>query len=154
MDPLTALNVSTSVVQFVSFASDLITKSKEIYKSAKGCTDQVFSLEMIHEQLQDLSLELKASSQIAPRPEILNEKPEIKKRLSAINDLSRLCNVDCDKLLNAVKSLKADHKGKNHWQSFKIAVKTVWKSSEIAELEQRLHRFQTTLTLEVCALTR
>ncbi|KAF7513707.1 hypothetical protein GJ744_007758 [Endocarpon pusillum] len=38
-------------------------------------------------------------------------------------------------------------------QSLTLALKTVWKSSEIADLEQRLHHVQSALTLQICALT-
>ena len=154
MDPLTALGISASVAQFVSFASELISKSKEIYVSAKGCTSKVLTLESLYEQLQSLSSCLEASSRKDPRLTALEKQPDFVKHVFSINELSLLCKNDCDKLLEALRKLQGGNGPKNRWQSFKVALKTVWKSNEIADLEQRLHHIQATLTLRICSLTR
>ena len=153
MDPLTALGLSASVAQFVSFASDLISKSKEIYTSAKGCTSKVLTLETAYAQLRDLSSSLELSSKKDPKLEAVEGTSDFVKHVFAINDLSRSCKKDCDRLLEVIRKLQGGDGSKNRWQSFKLALKTVWKSNEIADLEQRLHHVQATLTLQICALT-
>ena len=154
MEALTALSLASSIVQFVSFASDLISKSSEIYSSAKGGGDHILALETVYEHLPDLGLGLEASSRRDPKLDSLDEKPDIVKRIFAINDLSRSCKEDCDKLSKVVSTLRGGDRVKSRWQSFRVALKTIWKGKEIADLEQRLQRSQATLTLEVCAVTR
>lgn len=154
MDPLTALGLAASVSQFVSFASELISKSNEIYTSAKGCTGKVLTLQTVYAQLRDLSESLESSSQNDPRLTAVEGTSEFVKHVFAINDLSRSCKKDCDTLLEVVRKLQNGDGSKNLWQSFKLALKTAWKSNEIGDLEQRLHHTQATLTLHVCALTR
>jgi hypothetical protein len=154
MDPLTALGLSASVAQFVSFASELMSKSKEIYTSAKGCTDKVLTLETIYTQLRDLGSSLESSSQKDPKLEAVEGTSDFVKHVFAINDLSRLCKKDCDRLLEVLRKLQVGDGSKNRWQSFRLALKTAWKRNEIADLEQKLHHVQATLTLHICALTK
>jgi hypothetical protein len=154
MDPLTALGLSASVAQFVSFASELISKSNEIYNSTKGCTGKVLTLETVYAQLRDLSSSLESSSQKDARLEAVEGTSDFVKHVFAINDLSWSCKKDCDRLLEVLRKLQVGDGSKNRWQSFTLALKTVWKRNEIADLEQRLHHVQATLTLHLCALTR
>ena len=154
MDPLTALGLSANVAQFLSFASELISKSKEIYTSTKGCTDNVLTLETVYTQLRDLSSTLESSSQKDSMLEALEGTSDFVKHVFAINDLSQSCKTDCDRLLEIFHKVQIGEGFKNRWQSFTLALKTVWKKNEIADLEQRLHRIQATLTLHICALTR
>lgn len=154
MDPLTALGLSASVAQFVSFASELMSKSKEIYTSTKGGTDSVLTLETVYNQLRDLSSSLESSSQKDLKFEAVRETSDFVKHVFAINDLSRSCKNDCDRLLEVLRRLQAGDGSKNRWQSFTLTLETVWRRHEIADLEQRLHHVQATLTLHICALTR
>jgi hypothetical protein len=154
MDPLTALGLAANVAQFVSFASELISKSEEIYASAKGCTSKVLTLETVYLQLRDLSSSLELSSQKDPKLVAVQGTSDFTKHVFAINDLSRSCKEDCDRLLEVLRKLRGGDGSKSRWHSFTLALKTIWKSNEIAALEQRLHHVQATLTLQICALTR
>ncbi|KAI1736281.1 hypothetical protein F4680DRAFT_469161 [Xylaria scruposa] len=153
MDPLTALSLAASVVQFVSFASHLISKTKEIHGSASGQAKESLTLEKTYTTLQDLSLRLETSSKRDPKLEMVEGRTDFVKHVFAINDLSRTCESDCRKLLEIISKLKAVG-GESHrrWQSFKVALKTVWKGNEIVELENKLQHTQMTLTLHVCSL--
>ncbi|KAH8723591.1 hypothetical protein GQ44DRAFT_310528 [Phaeosphaeriaceae sp. PMI808] len=154
MDPLTALGLAANVVQFISFTSELLSKSNEIYTSAKGCSSKVFTLEPIYEQLQNLSLSLELSSRKDSNLMLVEGISGVVKHVFAINELSRSCKEDCDRLLGVLRKLRGGGGSKNRWESFKLALKTIWKDSEIHNLEQRLHYAQTTLTLQICSLTR
>ena len=147
MDPLSALGLAANVAQFISFTTDLISVSKELHKSASGSTDRILTLEATYDKLKRLSNELKSSPR-AFQPQ------EVAKHVDAINGISCSCKVDCDSRLEVVRKLKGEEHRRSRWRSFKIALKTVWRDSEISALEQRLHRTQTTLTLEICAMIR
>lgn len=154
MDPLTALGLAAGVVQFVSFTSHLIMKTKEIHSSASGMTDEVFTLETIYTRLLELSQNLESCSKRDSTLEIAEGNTEYVKNVLAIKDLSRGCEDDCKRLLEKFDKLKTSVDSHRRWQTFRVAVRTVWKGNEIAELEQRLHRTQMTLTLLVCSQTR
>lgn len=155
MDPLTALGLAAGVVQFVSFASHLITKTKEIHVSASGQTDEVATLETTYTRLHELSQCLETCSRRDPNLEIVGGHTEYyMKIVLAIRDLSRSCEGDCQKLLKIVEKLKTSGDSHRRWQTFRLALRTVWKGNEIAELEHRLHHTQMTLTMLVCSQTR
>lgn len=154
MDPLTALGLAAGVVQFVSFASHLITKTKAVHDSSSGQTDEAATLETTYTRLHELSRNLEACSRRDPTLEIVEGNTDYVKNVLAIKDLSRSCDGDCQKLLKIVDKLKAGDNTHHRWQSFRVALRTVWKGNEIAELEQRLHHTQMTLTLLVCSQTR
>lgn len=155
MDPLTALGLAAGVVQFVSFAAHLVSRTKEIHESAAGKTKETATLESTYIKLQQMSVRLKESSKRDATLEIVEGSTEFVKHVFAINDLSRTCEGDCQRLLDIVGKLKAGGEGAHRRvQTLRVALKTAWKSSEIAELEERLHRTQTKLTIHVCSLTR
>ncbi|KAI0848078.1 hypothetical protein F5Y00DRAFT_270500 [Daldinia vernicosa] len=87
MDPLTAFGLSASIVQFIGFASDLISKSKEIYSSSKGYTGEVETLDTVYGQLRNLSSSLETSFQRDLLIEEVKEK-EIVQHVMAIGDLA------------------------------------------------------------------
>lgn len=153
MDPLTALGLAAGVVQFVSFVSHLITKTKEIHASASGQTNEIATLETTYSNLQKLRSRLETSSRRDPKLEVVEDKTNFVRHVFAINDLSCACEGDCKRLLEIVGKLKTGAESRHRWQTFRVALKTVFKGNEIVELEQRLHHTQTTLTLHVCSLT-
>lgn len=51
MDPLTALGLASNIVQFVDFASKLISQSHEIYQSADGALEDNVALEHVAKNL-------------------------------------------------------------------------------------------------------
>jgi hypothetical protein len=61
MDPVSALGVAASVVQFVEFTSSLICSTYEIYQSASGCSAASVDLETITTGLQALNTDLQQS---------------------------------------------------------------------------------------------
>ncbi|KAK1753978.1 hypothetical protein QBC47DRAFT_361974 [Echria macrotheca] len=151
MDPATAIGLAAAVVQFVSFTYKLVDRTKEIQQSAKGQSTQVETLGTVYGHLLQLSSRLEASSIRDPKLE-RDDSSGIAKHIYAINDLSKSCQDDCKRLLEIAKKLQSDGPA-GRWQSFRAALRTMWKGDEIDQLEDRLHHTQTTLTLHICALT-
>lgn len=151
MDPLTALGLASNVVQFVSFASELISTSLEIHGSLSGCPDDVSTLDTVYGRLGDLSAGLQSCSESR-----LSGSMELRRSVLAIRDLSRTCQMDCGKLMKIVEKIKtgAGLKGPKFWQSFRTAVRTALEKDEIGRLEVQLSRTQATLTLHICAIER
>jgi hypothetical protein len=54
-DPMTALGLASNIIQLISFTSDIVSKSREIYKSQDGKLVEYQELEAITQTLQDLN---------------------------------------------------------------------------------------------------
>ncbi|KAK8015165.1 hypothetical protein PG990_008461 [Apiospora arundinis] len=148
MEPLTALGLAANVAQFLGYGIKLIATAKEVHNSSEGVTQQISTLDTVYGKLGTLSSVLRLPSQPPGKmgwDAITYE--------TAIQDISRVCQDDCDKLLELTKQLKRGDGHSSRFSSFKTALKTMRKSDQINELEQRLHRTQQTLTLHICSLT-
>ncbi|KAI6084324.1 hypothetical protein F4821DRAFT_271252 [Hypoxylon rubiginosum] len=152
MDPASAFGLAAGVVQFVSFASGLLSRSREIHNSAKGCTDQTETLDAVYQRLVRFSSDLQKSSCKDQRLLAVEPRSAFVQHILAINDLAGVCEADCTKILACLQKLKGSSQSITRWQSFRLALKTIWKGREITEMEQRLHHTQTTLTLHICGL--
>lgn len=188
MDPLTAVGVAANIVQFVSFTSGLISKTREISCSPTGSCAEIVTLQSSYEHLQRLSSKLgrppvsrsdliKDDSTFPATPAHPDNIPEYWKECaefgdtnpivkywsasktladhySAIKELWLACQTDCENLLGVLQKLISANKPNSKWRSFKIALSTMWKANKISELEERLHRTQSNLTLHLCATIR
>ncbi|KAF2145650.1 uncharacterized protein K452DRAFT_211711, partial [Aplosporella prunicola CBS 121167] len=131
MDPLTAIGLASNVVQFITFASDLVSKGRVIYKSADGQLVETLELSEITEILQ---------------AEIEVDHISTGGRLATKTDkqLEELCNgcrgVSTD-LLRAIDALKFNGRHRK-WNSFRQALQSIWKEEEIQSLTMRLERYR------------
>jgi hypothetical protein len=148
MDPLSALGIAGNVIQFVSFASDLVFKTVEIYHSAGGLSKEALNLETVYTKLQDLSSGLESSTSF------VRVDGGLGKEVAALRQLSKSSKADCDLLLTVICKLRVQDGRKKAWKSFRAALHAIWKGREIANLEERLKRTQITMTLEVCSISR
>jgi|SRR5271156_5630563 len=137
MDPLTALGVASSVVQFVDFTSKLISGSYELYKSDYGVVEATSSLEALTSNLiavsNDLSRSLKASKSIPKELELLCKE----------------CVAEASKLLSVLESLKVEGSDRRLWKSFKTALKTIWSQDKIDSFQGRLDSFRQQITMSI-----
>jgi hypothetical protein len=134
MDPATALGIASSIVQLVSFSSDLISKGNEIYKSVDGALSDNVELATIAASLQELSSEL-------PLTFFNNPKRQLSKTEKQMQDLCQGCRKLSTQLLDAVKPLKISGSS-TRWKSFRQALLTVWQEPQIIALEIRLERYR------------
>ncbi|KAK6850630.1 hypothetical protein PG987_000264 [Apiospora arundinis] len=148
MEPLTALGLAANVAQFLGYGIKLIATAKEVHNSSEGVTQQISILDTVYGKLGTLSSVLRLPSQ--PPGKMGWDAVTYE---TAIQDIARVCQDDCDKLLELTKQLKRSGRHSSRFSSLKIALKTMRKSNQINELEQRLHRTQQTLTLQICSLT-
>lgn len=148
MEPLTALGLAANVAQFLGYGIKLIATAKEVHNSSEGVTQQISTLDTVYGKLGTLSSVLRLPSQSPGKMgwDVVTYE-------TAIQDIARVCQDDCDKLLELTKQLKRGDGHSSRFSSLKIALKTMRKSNQINELEQRLHRTQQTLTLQICSLT-
>ena len=151
MDPLTAFGLASNVAQFVSFACDLVSMSKEIYSSSEDATGDVLTLEGIHDQLIELGAGLDASS----KSDLNAETPvEITVHLTKIKGMSDSCKKDSDTISTLVEKLKVKSGPGRKWRSFSVALLTIWKKDELSRLLKRLRQAQASITTELCGMAK
>jgi len=124
MEVLAAVSLTGNIVQFVTFASSLISSAREIHTSASGTTQSISTLESVYGQLDQLSTQLQATSDLHSQVAVPSQ---LTLSMSRIWDLSRQCEDICKQLLEALDKLKGDCGAKSTWQSAKIAFKALWK---------------------------
>ncbi|GLA60993.1 hypothetical protein AtubIFM55763_001921 [Aspergillus tubingensis] len=127
MDPLTAVGLASNIISFVDFTTQVISRCEELYRSGSGALAENLELE-------ELAINIRR----------LAEETRCTKEDEILESLSSQCISVSDELialLNSVK-VKSDRRG---WASIHQALKSVWKQSNIDDLQQRLNRIQTQL---------
>jgi hypothetical protein len=132
MDPLTALGLASNIIQIISFTSDLISNSREIYKSADGKLVQNLELEAITRNLYDLSSHLSFPRQ---------RRKDLSDTDKELQELCKGCTRVSAQLIKVIQGLTVQG---NHrkWGSFRQALNSVWEKDKIEELSKRLERYR------------
>ncbi|KAH8808677.1 hypothetical protein F5884DRAFT_379393 [Xylogone sp. PMI_703] len=95
MDPLSALSLATSVVQFVQFVFSLINGTQKIYKTCCGISVQAENINEIYQRLYELSGNLETHhGTVIPS-----------KAYSALKGLAIGCKEDYDEWITIVENL-------------------------------------------------
>ncbi len=157
LDPLSALSVAASVVQFVDFAGKIVSKGKDIYESSDGALQENLSTETVTVRLREKILALESSrrwaKQITVRPEKAHQ--EAAQRDQRLDEICKDCSNLSKNLLHQLGELKVP-KGSEHrrWKSFRQALKSVWSKDEIDAISARLRDLRDELDSEVLDLLR
>ncbi|KAI1420431.1 hypothetical protein F5Y12DRAFT_773072 [Xylaria sp. FL1777] len=152
MDPLSALSLAGTVVQFVQFAVSLINGAKRIYVT--GHSIETETLDGIYRLLSGFSSDLgtQCGGHLQPFPG--NLQLLANRRAVALGSLAARCKQDCDHLLAIVNRLKTSSvTGPRWWASFIVALKEVAKAKEVKELQERIEGYQSQMVLHLCAIS-
>jgi hypothetical protein len=145
IDPFTAIGLAGNIVQFLDFSGTLISKGTEIYRSAHGSSTTNLELELVYNDLFNLSKTL------ASTPTTMSQVG--KSQSDKIALIASSCQSVAQELLNIVQDLKLDPNSKHRkWKSFRQALKSVWKQSKIDDLEGRLDRLRKQLSLHLATI--
>ncbi|KAK2760510.1 hypothetical protein CKAH01_16470 [Colletotrichum kahawae] len=133
MDPASAFGLAASIVQTITFTSDLISKTRHLHHSAQRGLVENEELASIARTLQSLSRRITIQVVGAPMG-----KDDVGK------DLSTVCNGVRDLCKNLTVTIEALQKpdSATRWDSFRQALRSVWKEQDIADLAQRLERYR------------
>jgi hypothetical protein len=134
MDPMTAIGLAGSIVQFVSFSHEFVSLGKEIYKSSAGVREQSIELDTM---IQDLSAIHESLLQSWSTDPTRRSKQE-----NNIASLVTQCEPIYKELQGVLAGLQVQGDDRRKWKSFCKALKSVWKEDQINNLEKRLHRLQ------------
>lgn len=142
LDPLSALSLAGTVVQFVDFTIKILEKGRQTYKSADGSTAEHEDLNAITNDLIRLNERLKSS---------MHSDREVK-QLSldeqALEGVASDCSSIAQELLDHLQQLKVQGK-KTKLKSLRQALKNVWNKGELEELDDRLARYREELEVHL-----
>jgi hypothetical protein len=142
MDPFTAIGLVSAIVQFVDFGIKLVSKAHEIYESADGVLEENIEIEAISHSLQNVTVKLNIPTQ--PQGSGSTALTQVDRD---IIDLANKSKAVADELSKVMGKLQVSKKSK--MKSLGMAVKSVWKKSEIVDLEGRLVKIRDELSFDV-----
>ena len=134
MEPLAAISLAGSVIQFVDFGAKLLSEAHEIYHSKDGTTTERIELAKIAESLEHLS-----ASMSPPKDYPDDEFREI---VSSAQGVAR-------ELIDVLQKIKGSNASKRHWQSLRQALSTLGNRDKIEGLHKRLKSLRSQLSLHV-----
>jgi len=134
MEALAAVGLASSIVQFVDFATKIISKGYQYQKSVDGVLDENVELQAIADSLDQLSKGL-VTSKGKTFPSATRKKNS--KENEALKAVAMECQKIANDLSTAVDRLKITGK-RTRWKSFRQALKSQWKKEEIEATLRRL----------------
>jgi hypothetical protein len=138
---LAAVGLAGNIIQFISFGSELLSKTAEIHNSASGASSTFVDLDYMSESLKSL---------IKPFLDHSNT--------TRLRGISERCNDVADQLLGVIASLKVHSRsttqGPTKWQSFRKALKSIWKKEQIDALKLRLQLLRDQVSLHLVSDTK
>lgn len=127
MDPITAIGFASCIITFVDFSLKIVTGTLEVVKSGSlaennniGVTTNDF-----HAVLSPLS----------------QHPPGTSAHELALKELATKCQQISQKLIELLDTLKSSSSGST-WQSMKIALRSMRKKGEVADLESQLDKYR------------
>ena len=135
MDPLTALSLAGTIVQFVDFGGKLLKDGRELYKSTTGSLTVNDELELIVADLQALIVKFQHS---ICSPATSGCLPEADQDLA--DHFTKICDEATKiaiELATRLHSLKVKEKNRI-WSSIHQAVKSAWSRDELFGMVERL----------------
>jgi uncharacterized protein with PIN domain len=138
MDGLSALSVAASVAQFLEFGCSLVSKSKEIYRSAEGASSQKIEVESATKRLVDLSAKIREGAED-----------------QALQTVCDGCISVSQTLLAKLEKLKVqDGQSLRKYKSFRQALKSVWSKGSLDDVAKRLKAYQEEMDAHVLVSLR
>jgi hypothetical protein len=136
LDPLTALSLAGTVVQFVDFSTKLVTKTYELHKSKSGCL-------RVNEELEEVSLSLKMLALKLKRPLALGDEQDADAK--ALEKLCDACVTIADEMVERLDRVKVNAKS-GSFRSMKEALLAAFKDGSqknpAGELDSLVRRLQ------------
>ena len=134
MDPLSALGVAASAVQFVDFAWGLFRGARSVWSAATGSQENIKQVKDIAEKLRTINDDLISSSS---DPALRSDEKE----------LCRACNTVANELIRALERLS--RKSGSKWESLAKALLEVWTKEDIDDLIRRIEFFRQQICMSI-----
>jgi flagellar motility protein MotE (MotC chaperone) len=144
LDPLTALSLAGTIVQFVDFSTKLVAKGHELHNSADGASIGNAELEVMAKDLQELNRRLQKL-----QPSHGTDETTLTDSNVALRKLSQQCSGIATELVDALDNLKVQSTSNRRWKSFRQALKGLMKKEEVDAIAKRLENFRDELNLHI-----
>jgi len=143
MDPLSALSLATSIVQFIDFATKIVHGARQIYETGACSVAENADIELCASELQDLCVRLDTSK--LPSPRTADD--------DSLYRLANRCITVSNELLTLLRKIKLKD-ATSKWQCMVSAVKTQVKKSERDEILSRLSQCRAQLDMHLGRLAK
>jgi hypothetical protein len=146
MDPLSALSLAGTIVQFVDFGCKLFTEGRELYKSSTGQLSANEETEMVIIDLQRLMEKLRQPPTTGLAGPCTEDEHVQQKSCEKICD--RAISI-AEEIISRLEKLMV--KGSTHrmLKSIQKVVKSAWSRAEISGLMARIQGLKATLETQV-----
>jgi hypothetical protein len=144
MNPLDALSLAGTIVQFVDFSSKVLSRSRELYRSSESTLSVNQNLDLVATDLLQLSQKLTEKILDGPDSADVSETDEEQ----TLRKLCKTCSDIALELKSRLNGLRAESRHQK-WKSFQEAIKSVWSESDIRELMGRLSIVRDSVQLHV-----
>ena len=140
MDPLTALSVAGTVVQFVDFSTKILSTARKLYHSKSGNLPY-------HEELEYVTTDLSRLATRLQQP--LNQDESQASSSPGLQEICRACDKISQELLLRLEGLKVEKK--NAWKSFRGALQASWAKDDLKELVAKLDSYKQSIQTHILA---
>ncbi|KAF9639552.1 hypothetical protein BFW01_g11358 [Lasiodiplodia theobromae] len=138
MDPFNALGVAAATIQFVDFATALISAGSKICRSKTGELQLESESRTIAEELESHDGEMRDANS--------NGSGDVSQTEKQIRAMCDQCDAVAQDLLHAVQKLKSRRWSKKEkFETFKQALQAVWTPEQITHLRERLGSWRSQL---------
>ena len=144
MDPLSALSLASNIVQLVDVGTRVVSATFELY-SPDGIT--------MNGELERVTSDLVKICSALERPQDQINGPQSSDSELQLIPLSKSCKALGEELLTVLNSLKVQSPHKK-WQSFRQALKAVWKEKEIERYKKCIADLRSEISLRLIGILR
>jgi hypothetical protein len=148
MDPLTALSVAGTIVQFADFGCKVLSEGRELYASTQGTLVANDELELATADLRALVVKIELSSHSELTISSLEKDEE-----QTHQQFQKICNEAiklADEIIKRLDKLKVKGSGARVWKRVRKAIESAWSKNEITSMTQRLKSFKEAMETLFC----
>lgn len=144
MEPLSVFAVAVNIIQVVDFGARLLHEAHELHQSSAGQTAE-------HVELQEIASSLSRMCDALSIPP--HRQRELGARGAETLTVAASAKAVAEELIAVIERLRVKKDGLRHWRTFRQALDTLWKRSQIERLEKRFvairGQLQANMTAEV-----
>ncbi|MCJ1344280.1 hypothetical protein MMC31_002483 [Peltigera leucophlebia] len=145
MEPLSAVSLVGTVVQFLDFGIKLVAKTKEIYNSSEGAEIRTIELDAIAQNLVSLNRRVSIRSHKLCASGISEDE-------RALEAITTQCNKIGEELIDALQKTKVQGAHKRY-KSVRQALKSVLGPDKIQDLYDRLKQYREQIVVALLVIT-
>jgi len=147
LDPLSALSVAGTIVQFVNFSSELLSQGRELYKMNKGQLMIDTELELV---INDLCAVIKKfRGPLTSGASNATEPDDPRAEFDKICDTAASI---AEELLGKLENMKVDRPKDGKWKTLCQIVKIVWSRDEIEGFVKRLNTLREAINTRITSV--